>query len=351
MPSLAPEPELGRPVIQGRVVGAILDAAAIGPALRAQLLDAQGLRGTDLRGLDASVPLASYMRLFDALAKTLGQPALGLDLSLRMGPEMIGALGYAFLHSATLDAAFAAFARAVFSIQGVTMLRYDREPQPVVRYVISDDRLHPRRQDVEFSLGYVHALIRRFTGHDRALREVHFQHPRVGPRAHYEAVFGCPVYFDQPGNALVLDADIMTVPGRLHDPHLVSILQDAIDRARPFAAGDDALTPVVERLLPDMIEAGNASCRLVAKRLGLSEETLRRRLRQEGHSFRTLLRQRRCAMASRYLHETGLSILEIAQRTGYAETAAFTRAYAAQTGMTPSQARQIGSRIDRAGNS
>jgi AraC-like DNA-binding protein len=329
-----------RPVIHSRVLTAIFDAAAVSPALRTQLLDTESLRSKDLLGPDASIPLASYMRLFDRLAQLLDHPTLGLDLSSRMGPELIGALGYAFIHSATLDAAIEAFTKSVFSIQGVTTLSYERAAAPLVRYAIFDDRLHPRRQDVEFSLGYVHTLIRRFLGGDHAPQEVHFEHPRAGPRRHYDAAFGCPVYFEQPSNAIVLDDQIVTTPGRLHDPHLVSILQHALERGRPAFEHSDAIARAVDRLLPEMIQTGDTSCRLVAARLGMSEEALRRKMRREGVSFRTMLRQRRCALATRHLQETSLSILQVAQLSGYAETASFTRAFVQETGMTPSQARR-----------
>ncbi|MCP1471641.1 AraC-like DNA-binding protein [Sphingobium sp. OAS761] len=328
------------PVIQARVLTAIFEAAAVSPALRTQLLDTEGLRNNDLLGAEASIPLAAYMRLFERLALRLERPTLGLDLSSRMGPELIGALGYAFIHSATLDAAITAFANSVFSIQGVTALSYERAAYPHVRYTIFDDRLHPRRQDVEFSLAYVHALIRRFLGRAYVPQEVHFEHPLAGPRGHYDTVFGCPVYFEQPSNAIILDDEVVAAPGRLHDPHLVSILRHALERGRPASDQSDAIARAVDRLLPDMIETGDTSCRLVAARLGMSEETLRRKLRREGVSFRTMLRQRRCALATRYLQETSLSIIQVAQLCGYAETASFTRAFVQETGMTPSQARR-----------
>jgi AraC-like DNA-binding protein len=328
------------PVIRARVLTAIFDAAAVRPALRTQLLDTEGLRNNDLLGAESSIPLAAYMRLFERLALGLNRPTLGLDLPSLMGPELIGALGYAFIHSKTLDAAITAFADSVFSIQGVTALSYERAAHPLVRYTIFDDRLHPRRQDVEFSLAYVHALIRRFLGRDHAPQEVHFEHPLAGPRRHYDTVFGCPVYFEQPSNAIILDDEVVAAPGRLHDPHLVSILKHALERERPASEHNEAIARAGDRLLPDMIETGDTSCRLVAARLGMSEETLRRKLRREGVSFRTMLRQRRCALATRYLQETNLSIIQVAQLCGYAETASFTRAFVHETGMTPSQARR-----------
>jgi len=331
---------VSRAVIHARVLRAILDAVPMNVGRRAALLDAEGLTAKDLLGAQAAVPLTSYMRLFDRLAEDQQNPTLGLDLSLTMGPDLVGAIGYVFLHSATLDAALAAFAAAVFSIQGVTALQYQRLPQPVVRYVIADEALHPRRQDVEFSLGYVHVLARRFLGAGYVPREVHFEHPQVGQRDHYERLFGCPVYFEQTQNALLFRAEDVSAEGRLHDPHLIAILQHYIELARPGGPMPDMLGEEVDALLPGMIEAGNASCRLVAARLGLTEDTLRRRLRQEGASYRQLLRRRRCAIAARYLVETNLGILQVAQQAGYGETASFTRAFLAETGMTPSDFRQ-----------
>jgi len=331
---------VSRAVIHARVLRAILGAVPMNVGRRAALLDSEGLTAKDLLGVQAAIPLTSYMRLFDRLAEDQQNPALGLDLSLTMGPDLVGAIGYVFLHSATLDAALAAFAAAVFSIQGVTALQYQRLSQPVVRYVIADEALRPRRQDVEFSLGYVHVLVRRFLGAGYVPREVHFEHPHVGQRGHYERLFGCPVYFEQAQNALLFRAEDVSAEGRLHDPHLIGILQHYIELARPGGPMPDMLGEEVDALLPGMIEAGNASCRLVAARLGLTEETLRRRLRQEGASYRHLLRRRRCAIAARYLVETNLGILQVAQQAGYGETASFTRAFLAETGMTPSDFRR-----------
>lgn len=329
-----------RPVIHARILAAILDAVAIGAVQRARLLDSEGLGLGDLVGAGASVPLASYLRLFDRLADALDRPTLGLDISTRMGVDLVGAVGYVFRHSATLDAAIAAFSQAIFSIQGVTTLSYERGPLPVVRYMIADDRLQPRRHDVEFSLGYVHTLIGQFLGEGYAPQEVYFEHPCVASRTRYEHVFGCPVYFEQPSNALVLRPEDHAARGRMHDPHLVAILSHYLQLTRPSGPEPESIARDVDLLLPGLIEAGDTSCRLAAARLGLSEESLRRRLKREGVSFRELLRSRRCAFAGRLLRETRLSVLEVAHRAGYTETASLTRAFVAETGMTPSKFRR-----------
>ena len=329
-----------RPVIHARVLLGILNAANIGVSHRAGLLDREGLTAGDLHGLDAVVPLASYMRILDRLADDLAQPMLGLDLSDRMGPELVGAIGYVFLFSPSLDAAITSFSESVFSVQGVTALSYAQTPEPMVTYAIFDEGLQPRRQDVEFSIGYVHRLIKLYLGGPYSPREVHFEHPAQGKRSRYERIFGCPVYFEQAANALILNAEEKERRGLNHDPHLVSILKHYMQLARAGESGPGSLARDVDQLLSGLMETGNLSCRLVAARLGMSEESLRRRLKREDRSFRDILRRKRIALARRYLSETDLGILQIAQRAGYAETASFTRAFVLETGMTPTQFRR-----------
>lgn len=329
-----------RPIIHARVLTSILNAVDIRATRRTSLLDSEGLSASDLEGPDAVVPLIGYMRILDRLAQEVGSVTLGLDLSDRMGPELVGAIGHIFLLSPSLDAAISAFSESVFSIQGVTALKYSRAPQPMVSYTISDDRVQPRRHDVEFSLGYVHRLIKLYLRDHYAPHEVYFGHPCPGSRARYERVFGCPVYFEQATNALVLREEDRHRRGANHDPHLVAILEHYMRLAHPGGHEPGSIAHQVDQLLSGLIDRGDASCRLVAARLGLSEETLRRRLKRENTCFRSILRRKRCAVARRHLRETSLSILQIAQRVGYAETASFTRAFALEAGMTPSQFRK-----------
>ena len=82
-----------------------------------------------------------------------------------------------------------------------------------------------------------------------------------------------------------------------------------------------------------------ANIAYVAARLGFSEPTIRRRLKSEDTSFRQLLLKKRVAMAKRFLSETDMSILQISQKTGYSETASFSRVFLKETGQTPTKFR------------
>jgi AraC-like DNA-binding protein len=68
----------------------------------------------------------------------------------------------------------------------------------------------------------------------------------------------------------------------------------------------------------------------------MSTRALRRRLREEGTSFRILVRQVREQLARRYLREGSLTVDEVSRLLGYSEPAAFSRAFKSWTRRSPS---------------
>ena len=79
---------------------------------------------------------------------------------------------------------------------------------------------------------------------------------------------------------------------------------------------------------------------VLARRLGMSECTLQRRLRSEGTSFAGLLDELRLDLARQYLGDNRLAIYEVAYLLGYSEPSAFNRAFRRWTGQTPREYRQ-----------
>ena len=80
--------------------------------------------------------------------------------------------------------------------------------------------------------------------------------------------------------------------------------------------------------MPDLDQA--------AETLHLHPRTLRRHLKSEGTSWRALTNEVRSTLAAELLSHVGLSVEELADRLGYSETAAFTRAFIRWFGVPPS---------------
>jgi AraC-like DNA-binding protein len=74
----------------------------------------------------------------------------------------------------------------------------------------------------------------------------------------------------------------------------------------------------------------------MARLMNTSERTLKRRLHDEGTTFRALLAESRSAMAETLLRESGLALGEIAERLGFADLSTFSQAFKRWYGVAPS---------------
>ncbi len=73
----------------------------------------------------------------------------------------------------------------------------------------------------------------------------------------------------------------------------------------------------------------------VASRMGLSRQTLFRKLKSEGVTFKKVLDSLRRELAIHYFNEEGNSVNEAASLLGFSEPAAFSRAFKRWTGSSP----------------
>jgi AraC-like DNA-binding protein len=78
----------------------------------------------------------------------------------------------------------------------------------------------------------------------------------------------------------------------------------------------------------------------VARKLGLTQRTLARRLSSEDLTFSDILQNLRFGLANRHLADKELAISQIAWLLGYQDVSAFTNAYKRWTGHTPRTARR-----------
>ncbi len=91
----------------------------------------------------------------------------------------------------------------------------------------------------------------------------------------------------------------------------------------------------VESLLMPILHTGTAGMDAVAAKMGLSRQTLFRRLKAEGTSFEKVLDELRHRMALDYLGARKVSVNETAYLVGFSEPAAFSRAFKRWTGTSP----------------
>ena len=163
---------------------------------------------------------------------------------------------------------------------------------------------------------------------------MHFAHAAPHDIAPQRGLFGAPVHYAQPRNALIFARELLAMPldGVGHAMHGASM---------PSA---DLLVELKRQVMRQLAD-GSVAIDAVAARLGLSERTLQRRLHAEGLSFQQLVERLRFDTACRLLCEGRLSLTEIGYRLGYSEPSAFSRAFRRWSGDSPlAYRRRTGSR-------
>jgi AraC-like DNA-binding protein len=117
---------------------------------------------------------------------------------------------------------------------------------------------------------------------------------------------------------------------------LVTYCEEALTR-RPNRRG--SFRASVENAIVPLLPHGDARLPAVARRLGLSQRTLARRLAAENLNFSEILENLKVNLGWRYLAENDLSISQVAWLLGYQEVSSLTHAFKRWTGKTPRQAR------------
>ncbi|MCC6752297.1 MAG: AraC family transcriptional regulator [Deltaproteobacteria bacterium] len=323
----------------------LLDVACRRGANREYLLGRTRIRDADLAALSTRVPIGDLLDLFEAGRELSGDPLLGLHMGAEAKPRTFGALGYAAMGAATL-------AQAVALIPRYEQVVYDGGRTSVARRGSSvevvwhsgldsagSERVRPLNEAIVAGwLGFG-----RFIAASRfPAEQVRFQHPRPSSVAEldgYDAFFGCPVRFEAVDNALSVPASLLEVPLLYHDDALRQVMERHATAAIRDLEEGRRFTRRVAAAIRDRLASGAPTAAAVGRQLGTSERSLRRQLSAEGQSYHGLLSEVRLELASCYLADPTLTLLDVALLVGYSDQSAFSTAFRRWTGRSPSSLR------------
>ena len=300
--------------------------------------------GIDAAHLDpaASIDRNLEWRANVAIASSLDDPLAGLRSGLGLG---IGSYGPYTLLLLTCDNAAAAV-RAAVRYQRLAFLfgRLGFEPGPRRSALVLEPAAFPAtafrfRADLEVAGAWklIHDLHR--AARSRALPvRIAMPYPKPAQAAAYEQAFGCPVDWGGVAAKLVVDNEAWQERFATADPGAHRLIRAQCDRlvAAQGAEHDSLSSRVRAHLVACLAAAPNAAESAAA--LGTSGRSLRRRLAEEGVSFRELRDEIRREVADELLATEKRPVEEVASRLGYSEAAAFIHAYRRWTGTTPAAA-------------
>jgi len=180
-------------------------------------------------------------------------------------------------------------------------------------------------------------LIRRFVDADAQPRGVFFTYHKPSYRAEYKRVFGGVERFGHEYTGIDFERAWLERTQLHKNPELYAILQAEAERVIGRLTRGDNIARIVKKQLAGCDPRHRLTMEDIARRLGISARTLRRRLTVEGVDYNDLVKRTRIEMAKRMLENPHMSIQETAYTMGYGTPGAFHHAFKRWTGMTPKE--------------
>ncbi len=330
----------GRPPISDQVIR-VGGAIALPALLRAHGIDPDaliaevGLQAAAFDDPDSVIPFAKLGELARLAAERTGLSDLGLRACMQTGLVMLGTVGYLVANSATVAA-------GLTSLQSYLHL-HDEGAAPyvllegslaVLGYEVLGSELVGADQIVFGALAIATNLLREICGAGFALREVNFAYRAPSDTSVFASHFAAPVRFNADRNALVFDAAFLERPIAGANAILRDFLASQVRKKERIWEGRVAKDRI-QRVMRTLLATGCISQDEVARAFGMNRRTFARRLQENGTSFRELLDTVRFDAARGLLSSSAVSLEDIANRLGYADVTAFSRAFRRWSGHSP----------------
>jgi AraC-like DNA-binding protein len=278
-------------------------------------------------------------RMIQRALRLTGRADLGLELGIREKFTHFGLPGFAMTVARTLREAIQIAVRYQNQTGGICSVNLDCGADRAALAVASnlhDECVLPFVIE-EFFASAV-AIARQLVGDDFQLQTLEVEYPEPAYAERYREVFACPVQFGCAHNRARIEPRWLNAPIATHSAVMAAQLGALLEQQAQARALPPRSTAAVEQLL---LRPGNIKLSIdqVAGLLQLSVRTLRRRLREDGSSFRALCERVQAQTALRLLQE-GMTVAAVAERLGFSDARAFRRAFKRRLGQVPSKMRQ-----------
>ena len=275
--------------------------------------------------------------LWSKVNELIDDPCFGLRGAKFWHPSHLHALGYAWLASGTLREALNRAARYAHIIGEDREYRMEDTAKGLTATLSHSLKL-PAHMDLSMSI--LMSACRLNYGEDLNPVDVHFIHSKPACAEEYYSYFNAPVKFNADNDCITLPADAVDrrLPignpqlAKLSDQYIISYLAE-LDK--------NNIVQRVKGAILDMLPSGGVSGEKVTQRLNMSTRSLQRKLQSAHTTFGTLLDEVRQEIAEHYIHDSTVSLTEIAFVLGYSEYSSFWRAYKRWTNTSPSEIRKL----------
>ncbi|WP_281544043.1 AraC family transcriptional regulator ligand-binding domain-containing protein [Grimontia sp. SpTr1] len=150
-------------------------------------------------------------------------------------------------------------------------------------------------------------------------------------------LLGCEVLGSKAFNQLVFNTRFLNMPLSGSNEYIHGVLSEHARQLMQEIAASGSFANEVKKRIVDSLHHQKASSEEIADSLGVSAQSLYRKLKAEGETFQDILDTTRHDLAVAYLKQGRLSIKEISYWLAFSEPRAFHRAFRRWEGCTPKE--------------
>lgn len=301
----------------------------------APILSSKGLEKADFDIPDRLITFEQQFEITQKVFDIISYPALGLRIGERINIGQLGKWIMAINSCATaIDAFKMAFELAdllSFPFQCILDVQGD-----IAKFSFVDliDMGCSRRYRYEMHIVGGYNICCEILRERVKLIEIRFAYPKPEYAEEYKKIFNCPTIFDAEETQILFDSSYLARPLPCANTLTKKIYEKDCNQTITQLIMLTTTTELAKSVL-QCKEKKLLTRSQLARRLNMSDQTLKRRLAAEGVNYKSLVQGIREQKACDLLQSTELSMEEIARNVGYSDVANFYRAFKSWTGKTP----------------
>jgi len=279
--------------------------------------------------------------LLNVCSKWSGDRSFGLHMVEYVEATMMGIYGYLLVMAPTVERLFY-FGELYYPTlyRGGNFKFRVHDAICSLQYEVNGNHGDSYRHLNEWSLGFYATFLAKQIGNGWLPLRAEFTNSAPDDLHDVNEVFGYDVTFNAPRTFFEFDAEILQ---RSINPANEGFLAILTDQAEALMRGLDHRNVMVNEVrlqVLEKLERRKATSQEIARSMAMSRSTFKRRLADQGFTFRRIREEVIQQVATKTLVETDTEVGTLATKLGYTELSAFDRAFKRMTGMSPTVFRQ-----------
>ena len=302
-----------------------------------QALERAGINPTVMNNSNQRVHTDQVARLFKTVQETLDDEFMGFtQTQCKVG--LFATMAELVSHCSTLGELLDKAINFYNLVSNDIPMKLSRSQGNAVAQLSMDPApSRPRAFYGRVLAGYLAPFPSWYIGQPIRLQETHFTFSPPQHRDELQIMFPSQLHFNRSANRLIFDAQYLDKPLVRSDQELETYVQNAPADVMTIPGSDSTLEAKIERIIgqrhPDRLVF--APIHQLAEELGISSQTLHRRLKESATSYQKIKDNLRREVAIQKLVNERLSVEQVADIVGFTESRSFTRAFKHWTGLTP----------------